>query len=42
VLEERLPLGVEDVGIHGPGVEIDAEVESVRLVVEAHASSLVR
>src|SRR5262245_15379251 len=32
----RQPVVVEDVSEHAPGVQIDAAVKSVRLVVEAH------
>ena len=28
--------GIEDVGVHGSGVEIDAAIESVLLVVQTH------
>jgi hypothetical protein len=31
---------VEDAEVHGPGVEVDAAVESVLLVVQAHGHGL--
>jgi hypothetical protein len=35
-VEDRLALRVEDVGVQAPGMQIDAAVESVRLVVATH------
>ena len=39
-VEDGLARCVEDVGEQAPGVQIDAAVESVRLVVAAHAHGL--
>jgi hypothetical protein len=36
LLEDGASLVIKDVGEQGPGMQIDAGVESVRLVVEAH------
>ena len=40
LLEDGLALVVEDVGEHGPGVQIDAGVKSVLAGVAAHVSCL--
>jgi Mrp family chromosome partitioning ATPase len=37
-LEHRLAVGVQDVDVHGPGVQIDPTVESVPVLVAAHVS----
>jgi hypothetical protein len=37
-IEDDGALGVEDTQVHGPGVQVDAGVESVLSVVEAHGS----
>src|SRR5207245_1893731 len=39
LVEDDLALAVEDAQVHGPGMEIDAAVESVLAVVEAHTWS---
>jgi hypothetical protein len=39
LVEDDLAALVEDAQVHGVGVQIDAAVESVRLLVEAHAWS---
>src|SRR5437762_492523 len=36
LVEDDLALAVEDAQVHGPGMEIDAAVESVRAGVETH------
>jgi hypothetical protein len=42
LLEDRAAGVVKDVGVHAPGVEIDAAVKSVRPVVVAQHDGLVR
>jgi hypothetical protein len=39
LVEDDLAGVVEDAQLHGPGMQVDAAVESVLLVVEAHAWS---